>query len=179
MFKFKLALVLFILLIYSKSQAQNSPQISVGAELGLPSGNFTALSGFGIGASLKADLPVSGNLAITFNGGYMNFFGKRNQIMSIQDLTYVPLKAGLKYQLSESFYAEGQLGAALALDNGQRTLFVWSPGIGNLFRLSGKNKLDLGIRYEVWTGKNDNLIILNTSSSKGFVGIRFAYVFDL
>lgn len=177
--KFKFIFVLSVVLVSLKAQAQNAPNLGIGAEIGLPSGNFTSLTGIGLGASLKFDLPVSENLGITLNGGYMNFFGKRNQIMNIKDLTYLPVKAGLKYQLSETFYAEGQVGTALALNDGQKTLFVWSPGIGNVFRLPGKNKLDLGIRYEVWTGKNDNLIILNTSNSKGFVGIRFAYVFAL
>lgn len=179
MFKNKLILVLIVLAVSLNTRAQNSTNIGIGAEIGLPSGNFTSLTGIGLGASLKFDIPVSPNLAVTLNGGYMNFFGKHNQLLSIKDLTYAPLKAGLKYQLSETFYAEGQIGAALALNNGQKTLFVWSPGVGNLFRLSGKNKLDLGIRYEAWTGKNDNFIVLNTSNSKGFVGIRFAYVFGL
>lgn len=106
----------------------------------------------------------------------MNFFGKRNQLFNVQDLTYMPAKAGLKYQLGESFYAEGQLGTAIPFNKQQKTLFVWSPGIGNQFKLYGGNKLDLGIRYEGWTGKN-NIISINKSNTKGFVGIRFAYVF--
>ena len=159
-------------------KAQNSASIDVGAEIGLPSGNFSSLSGIGLGASVKASFPVTESLALTVNGGFMHFFGKRNQIFKVQDLTYVPAKAGLKYQLGESFYAEGQLGAALPLNNGQQTLFIWSPGIGNLFKLSGGNKIDLGIRYEAWTGKND-IVAINKSNTKGFVGIRFAYVFGL
>ncbi|MBT2564479.1 hypothetical protein J7E50_06555 [Pedobacter sp. ISL-68] len=159
-------------------KAQNTPNIGIGAEIGLPSGNFSNLSGIGLGASVKADLPVAENFALTLNVGFMNFFGRRNQLFNVQDLTYGPAKAGLKYQLGESFYAEGQLGAALPLNKNQKTLFAWSPGIGNQFKLSGGNKLDLGIRYEAWTGKN-NTIGLNRSDTKGFAGIRFAYVFGL
>ncbi|PWS28354.1 hypothetical protein DHW03_00405 [Pedobacter yonginense] len=175
----KFVLVLFIFSVSIKVQAQNNSSIGVGAEIGLPSGNFTSLSGIGLGASLKANLPISQSFAITLNGGIMNFFGKRNQIINIKDLTYLPAKAGLKYQLGEGFYAEGQIGAGLPLNEGQKALFIWSPGIGNIFRIGGKNKLDLGIRYESWMGKNDNQIILNRTSSKGFVGIRFAYLFGL
>ncbi|QNR85554.1 hypothetical protein H9N25_03505 [Pedobacter riviphilus] len=159
-------------------KAQNTANIGIGAEIGLPSGNFVNLSGIGLGTSIKADFPIAADFAISLNGGFMNFFGKRNQLFKVQDFTYIPAKAGLKYHLSESFYAEGQLGAALPLTNGQKTLFVWSPGIGNQFKLAGENKLDLGIRYEAWTGKN-NTIGLNRSDTKGFVGIRFAYVFGL
>lgn len=173
--------VLLVALLFSSPillNAQNSTNIGIAAEIGLPSGNFSNLSGIGLGASLKADLPVAENLALTLNVGFMNFFGRRNQLFNVQDLTYIPAKAGLKYQLGESFYAEGQLGAALPLNKNQETLFAWSPGIGNQFKLSGGNKLDLGIRYEAWTGKN-NTIGLNRSDTKGFVGIRFAYVFGL
>ncbi|MDQ0640628.1 hypothetical protein QF042_004193 [Pedobacter sp. W3I1] len=173
--------ILFIALLFSSPillKAQNSANIGIAAELGLPSGNFSGMSGIGLGASVKADLPVAENFALTLNVGFMNFFGRRNQLFNVQDLTYIPAKAGLKYQLGESFYAEGQLGAALSLNNGQKTLFVWSPGIGNQFKLSGENKLDLGIRYEAWTGKNE-FSDLNKTNTKGFVGIRFAYVFGL
>ena len=173
--------VLLVTLLFSSPillNAQNSASIGIAAEIGLPSGNFSNLSGIGLGASVKADLPVAENFALTLNVGFMNFFGRRNQLFNVQDLTYVPAKAGLKYQLGESFYAEGQLGAALPLNKNQKTLFAWSPGIGNQFKLSGGNKLDLGIRYEAWTGKN-NTIGLNRSDTKGFVEIRFAYVFGL
>jgi len=171
--------IIFTVFLFSSPallKAQNTASIGIAAEIGLPSGNFNNLSGIGLGASVKADLPVAENFAITLNAGFMNFFGKRNQLFNVQDLTYIPAKAGLKYQLSESFYAEGQLGTALPLNKDQKTLFAWSPGIGNQFKLSGGNKLDLGIRYEGWTGKND-LVGLNKTNTKGFVGIRFAYVF--
>ncbi|MBO9673790.1 MAG: outer membrane beta-barrel protein [Sphingobacteriaceae bacterium] len=176
--KIKILLIASLFLSPLLSKAQANAGIGVGAEIGLPSGNFSNLSGIGLGASVKADLPVAENFAISLNAGFMNFFGRRNQLFSVQDLTYIPAKAGLKYQLSESFYAEGQLGAALPLNKDQKTLFAWSPGLGNQFKLSGGNKLDLGIRYEAWTGKN-NTIGLNSSDTKGFVGIRFAYVLGL
>jgi hypothetical protein len=176
--KIKIALIASLFLTPIVLKAQNSTSVDVGAEIGLPSGSFSGLSGIGAGVSIKASFPIAEDFALTVGGGFMNFFGKRNQIFKVQDLTYIPAKAGLKYQLGESFYAEGQLGAALPLSQGQKTLFVWSPGIGNQFKLSGGNKLDLGIRYEAWTGKND-IIAVNKSNTKGFVGIRFAYVFVL
>ncbi|MFC4141446.1 hypothetical protein [Pedobacter mendelii] len=168
-------MVLF-LSIFAKAQ---NAKIGLGADAGFPSGNFSGVSSIGVGASLKAEFPIASEFAITVNGGFINFFGKRNYLLNIQDLTYAPVKGGLKYNISETFYAEGQLGAALSLNNKQKTLFAWSPGLGNLFKLSGKNMIDLSIRYEGWTGKNENLIFLNTSNTKGFLGIRFAYVFML
>jgi hypothetical protein len=178
MFKTTLKLIPAILLFFTslavKAQTTN---IGIGAEFGLPSGNFSGLSAIGLGLSAKVDFSVSDKIGFSLNGGFMNFFGRSNRLINAQDLTYIPLKGGLKYKFSDSFYAEGQLGAALPLNDGQKTLFVWSPGLGNLFNLSGKNKIDLGIRYEVWTGKNQNMPNLNFSNSKGFVGVRIAYIF--
>lgn len=172
--------IFFVLLATSFTlKAQNTANIGVSAEFGLPSGNFSNVSGVGLGASIKADLPISEELVLTLNAGLMNFFGRNSRVVSLQDLTYLPAKLGLKYQVSGGFYAEGQLGAAVPLNGGQKTLFVWSPGLGNFFKLSSGNKLDLGIRYEAWAGQTERVSVINTSSSKGFVGIRFGYVFGL
>lgn len=179
MLKIRFALFASMLFISFVIKAQNAVKIDIGAEFGLPSRNFAAISNIGLGGSVKAEFPIASSFALTLNGGITNFFGKRNQLLNVQDLTYAPLKAGLKYYLSGTFYVEGQLGATLALSNGQKTLFAWSPGLGNIFNLAGKNKLDLGIRYEGWTGKNESMTFLNTSSTKGFLGVRFAYVFAL
>ncbi|WP_231427313.1 MULTISPECIES: hypothetical protein [Pedobacter] len=178
MFKLPFLIIAFGIFSITTLKAQTSPNISIGAEFGLPSGNFVSLSGIGLGASVKAEFPVSPQLALTANAGIMNFFGKRNQLINVRDLTYVPLKGGIKYQ-SQGFYAEAQLGAGFST-NGQREVFIWSPGIGNQFKLSGANKLDVGIRYEAWAGKNESSVSgIRNSNSKGFAGIRFAYVFGL
>ncbi|UKT64604.1 hypothetical protein [Pedobacter mucosus] len=174
MFKFFLSVL--IILIPSILKAQNSV-ITVGAEIGLPSGNFTSITNIGLGVSVKADLPIATKFGIILNGGYMNFFGKRNQLINVQDLSYLPLKGGLKYQLSESFYAAGLIGAAIPITNGQKTLFIWSPGIGNVFKLNDQVKFDLGIRYEAWVGQNSNNFLSNATNSKGFVGVRLGIGF--
>lgn len=179
MLKIRISLITLILFVSSIVKAQNTSKIDLGSEIGFPSRNFAGISEIGLGGSVKAEFPISSSFALTLNAGITNFFGKRNRLLNVQDLTYAPIKAGLKYYLSETFYAEGQLGVALPLNNGQRTRFAWSPGLGNVFNLPGKNKLDLGIRYEGWTGKNESLVFLNTSSTKGFLGVRFAYAFSL
>lgn len=179
MFKIRFILIATTILSLSFSTRGQNAKLGVGAEIGFPSGNFSNVSSVGTGASVKAEFSIASEFIFTVNAGIINFFGRKNQLLNIRDLTYAPLKAGLKYQLSRTFYAEGQLGAAMPLNDGQKTLFAWSPGIGNLFELPGSNRLDLGIRYEGWTGKNESLTFLKRSSTKGFIGIRFAYVFGL
>jgi len=173
-------IVLLLLSCFIQVKAQSYTKIGIGAELDLPSGNFAGLSAYGLGTSVKIDFTLSEEIGLSLNGGIVNFFGKHNQLVTVQDLTYVPLKMGLKYNFSNNFYAEAQLGAALPLTTGQKTFFVWSPGIGNFFKLQNKNLVDVGIRYEAWTGKNnEDIVILNSSNNKGFIGLRVAYVFGL
>ncbi|MCX2475647.1 hypothetical protein OQZ33_15040 [Pedobacter sp. MC2016-05] len=102
MFKVRFLALAAILLLCLNAKAQTSSNISIGAEFGLPSGNFVSLSGIGLGASAKAEFPVSPQIVLTVNVGFMNFFGKRNQLINLPDLTYIPLKGGVKYQ-SQSF----------------------------------------------------------------------------
>ncbi|WP_231490065.1 hypothetical protein [Pedobacter sp. Leaf170] len=179
MFKFRLLLFAILSFYATILKAQNTTNLSIGAEIGLPSGNFSGISAIGTGGSIKFDLPISNQLAISLNGGFMNFFGRRNQVLMVKDLTYIPLKAGLKYYLSEGFYAEAQLGAGIPINETQKTLAIWSPGIGNIFKLRNKGLLDVGLRYEGWTGKNDNIQLLNSSNTKGFAGLRIAYALEL
>lgn len=179
MHRFVFIFLLISVFVLKNAQAQNRTSVDVGAEIGFPSGNFTNLSAIGLGTSVKGSFPLADRFAFSANAGIMNFFGKRTLGLRIQDLTYASLKGGLKYYFSDAFYLEGQVGTALSLKDGQGSLFVWAPGIGNQFKLSGANRLDFGIRYESWNGNSNNQIILNNSAAKGFVGIRFSYVFGL
>ncbi|MCX2575502.1 hypothetical protein [Pedobacter sandarakinus] len=179
MLKIKLYLFVLLLFVGTFAMAQNTTSVDIGAEINLPSGNFSNVSAIGLGGSVKASFPISSAFALSLNAGYTNFFGKRTQILSVQDLSYIPLKGGLKYYLGETFYVEGQLGAGIPVNDGQNKLFIWSPGIGNQFRVSGDSKLDFGIRYESWNGRNDRILGLNGTNSKGFAGLRIAYLFNL
>lgn len=179
MLRFALIFLLVSVFVLKIARAQNRTSVDLGAEIGLPSGNFTNLSAIGMGVSAKGSFPVADRFAFSANAGIMNFFGKRTLGLRIEDLAYAPLKGGLKYYLSDAFYFEGQIGTAISLKSGQGSLFLWAPGIGNQFKLSGANRLDFGIRYESWNGNSNNQIVLNNSAAKGFVGLRFSYVFGI
>lgn len=153
--------------------AQSNPgKFSIGLEGGLPVGDYSDLYKFGIGGSLKYDLPVAPNFYVTFSAGYssfqikdeakqlLRFFGS-NQSSS----GFVPLKVGGKYYFNnKGFFGEAQVGAAIATASGGGTAFAYSPGIGYTF----DGSFEAGVRYEAWS---------KSGSTFGQFGLRLAYCF--
>jgi len=157
--KVLLATLLFVG-VAATSFAQNG-KFSIGVEAGLPVGSVSNTHSFAIGGSLKYDLPVAEELAFTASAGYTSFIGKTTSVtfggstISTKQpaFGYVPVKAGLKYNLTPAFYAEGQIGVAIGANGGSKTAFAYAPGIGFKFT----DNLDLGVRYEGWSANGGTI----------------------
>jgi hypothetical protein len=149
-------------------QAQNTEpagdsratRLGIGLNLGFPT---TEGYKFAIGGDLRLQQDFSSNISGILSAGYTNFSFKGEDSGSIG---FIPVKAGVKIFPTESFYFSGELGAGFGTDEGQKTAFVWAPGIGYGF----DNGIDLGLRYEGFT-VNDNTL--------GQVALRIAYGFKL
>jgi hypothetical protein len=170
--KFLLA-ILFVGSTAATCLAQNdASKFSIGLEAGLPIGDFKQVSSFVIGGSLKYDHLLSDGMFLTGSVGFSSAKGKTQTYTSggvtvtasTGNTTVVPVKAGIKYFLAESFYAEGQVGAAFFTQSGGGTAFAYAPGIG--YNLGGG--IDLGVRYEAWSKNGVTL---------GQIGARIAYSF--
>jgi hypothetical protein len=160
--KVLLATLLFVG-VAATSFAQDGGKFSVGVEAGLPVGDASNTHNFVIGGSLKYDLPIADATAFTITAGYSSFQGKTILGTKIPAAGFVPVKAGIKYFLAESFYGEAQLGAAFSTQSGGGTAFAYSPGIGYKF----SDVVDLGVRYEAWS-KNGTV---------GQIGARLGFSF--
>jgi hypothetical protein len=104
-------------------------------------------------------------------GGFISFYAK-NRLNGVKinrdNKSYVPLKAGAKYYLGRSFYAEGEVGASVGIQEGSGVAFAWAPGFGFVFPITGKSGIDAGVRYERWNKSGGNL---------NQTGIHVAYQF--
>ncbi|MFI5159725.1 MAG: hypothetical protein ACHQHN_00540 [Sphingobacteriales bacterium] len=162
--------LLLLLLVFSGSVlttfAQSSSgkaRFSAGFELGLPAGTSSNIYNIGWGGSLKYEIPVARQTMFTITGGVTSFAAKLNNF-SYTD-SFVPLKAGLKYYLSQGFYAEGQLGVAFYVgSDGVFSYFAYSPGIGYTFN----GHFDLGARYEGWVKSGGTLSQLALRAAYNF-----------
>lgn len=163
-----LVLVLFFATIILKVNAQQAT-IGLGPEVSFPSGNSSNISAIGLGGFVKAELDVSEKFAVTAQGSLTSFLGKRFFGAKTPTVTYIPLKAGLKYYTSPEFYFEGQMGAVMPLNGKTATSFALSPGLGAYINKKGADhKIDVGLRYESWTKSKFN-----------FITFRVGYLFGL
>ncbi|MFD0750719.1 outer membrane beta-barrel protein [Mucilaginibacter calamicampi] len=158
--KVLLATLLFVG-VAATSFAQDGGKFSIGVEAGLPVGEISDTHSFAIGGSLKYDLPIASDLAFTASAGYTSFQGKTSTIQyGASSITakwpafgYIPVKAGIKYNLASALYAEAQVGAAIGTESGSKTAFVYAPGLG--FKFS--DAVDLGVRYEGWSANGGTI----------------------
>jgi hypothetical protein len=139
-------------------------KFSIGAEIGIPTGNANDVYNLVIGGSLKYEYPVAATTFITLSAGYNSFQPNSPfKDLGLGAAGFIPVKAGLKYYFSEGFFGEGQLGAAFSTQSGGGTAFAYAPGVGYTL----KNGLEAGVRYEAWS--HDGTI--------GQAGLRIAYRF--
>jgi hypothetical protein len=149
-------------------------RLSIGPDAGFPVGSLSDTHKWNLGGSVQADFPIATGLDVTANAGFNNFFGKDN----VNDISLIPVKAGLKYFPVENFYIQGEAGASFIANKDkigatESTAFTYAPQIGVLFPVGNKNYIDAGIRYE------SNTKFYTNGNSNNFFGIRVAYAFDL
>lgn len=158
------------LFAFSSVNAQTkAPKLSLGAEFAFPMGDFGDVFNFGYGGSLQYQHPVAESLLITGSAGYTNFQSK--EILGVKvNSGAIPVKAGARYYFGENFFAAAELGAAIGTEKGDKTAFIYAPGIGVDFPVSDKGSIELGGRYEAWSAD---------SNTRGFIGLRLAYNFGL
>jgi opacity protein-like surface antigen len=147
----KLLPILFLFL-YTMAHGQSAPKsaFSAGLDLAIPTNSIYSV---GLGASGKAEIPITSAASITVTAGYTSLYYKKSQIGSSrsQDAAgFVPLKAGVKYYLSEGFFIEGELGTAMETNYSKNKLFAFALGPGFLLPVSKNTAIELGFRYENW-----------------------------
>jgi hypothetical protein len=142
--------------------------LSIGAEVALPTGDLADFNKVGFGGSAKVAFNVMQNGYITVSGGYISFAGKGTGLTSIPSLNIIPLKAGFRLNLG-GFYIEPQLGWTIAKSKGSdnsEASFTWAPNIGVVVA----KVLDISARYESFS---------NDGSTISHGGLRVAYNFNL
>ncbi len=144
------------------AQTKSLPQLSFGADYGLPGGSATGIYGTAIGGSAKLELPVShSKFNFVLTTGISEYILKFYYSGTAQNATMItPLEVGGKYYFSKIGYVEADFG--LAVDRYSEFLpnepnavnvtnngFVYSPGIGfTAPTRKHKAAVDIGLRYE-------------------------------
>lgn len=162
----------------AQSTPKNKLRFGIGVEGLAPIGRLHDVSNVGVGITPRLQYGVADNLALTLTSGYYNYFGKTTDAgVKFKSYGMIPVKAGIKAFVSQNFYLSGELGAGfetsafgdikepVETDFATNTKFIASPGIG-----WANQSWDVGVRYEHYSGQNNNL---------GTLGLRIAYGFGL
>ncbi|MGV8878356.1 MAG: hypothetical protein ACOH2A_04915 [Sphingobacteriaceae bacterium] len=144
--------------------------VSAGLELGIPA---NSIYNIGVGGSVKLELPIIAALSLTATAGYTQMYFKNalsGSTVSPKPDGFAPLKAGGKYYFSQGFYGEGELGAVFRTNHGSGSYFTYAPGVGFVFPINNHGAIDVGLRFEKWSGNHGYSALTQT-------GIRVAYKF--
>jgi hypothetical protein len=144
----KKILIILLIIFYAISNidAQNKKlNFSIGPEFSVPT--FSGISGTGFGGGISLELfftkRIEGNVAISithFNGDVFNF----NKTDTVKGFSIMPVLPGIKYFVTDKFYASGAVGMVIGIHNAANH-FALSPGIGLLTPFSEKSKIDLSL----------------------------------
>ncbi|MFP5081079.1 outer membrane beta-barrel protein [Pedobacter sp. JCM 36344] len=167
----RISATIILILVSSSIYAQlSSSKLGIGIDFAFPQSNFGSNVNYGVGPSILFQSPINANLNFTVNIGYLRFNGDA----VFTDIKYregfVPLKAGLRYFVSEYLYGSAEAGISIssANGNGSGTAFAYNPTLGVEFPISNRGSIDASIRYEGWSRSN---------GTRSFLGLRVGYNF--
>lgn len=173
----KLILILWLVTcaaISSFAQTGVTPKLSLGVDLGLPTGQADELYSSVIGGSAKLELPIANsNLKFMVDAGYSNFMVKSEYKGALLNASYTQVEAGARYYFIPMFYAEGDFGLSINLNKNyseQKVGLAYDPTIGINLPINKSNAVDIGIRYD---GR------VESGGTISQVALRLAYSFNL
>lgn len=150
------ALIWLTSLSLTMAQSKGDPKLGIGLDFSIPLGSTADVVNYGTGASLLYQQPLAEQLRFSVSAGYIKFNGKEVFVGIKYREGYIPIKAGLKYFVTENIYGSAEAGVALSTANGSGTgtAFAYAPGVGAEFPLGDRSSLDFGLRYEGWARSN-------------------------
>jgi opacity protein-like surface antigen len=172
-------------IIASASLFGQSTQVSIGADVIIPQGDWSEEFIAGVGPTLGVEVPFGQKVAVTVQAGYDYLAVKDDFNEILEGASIIPVQAGLKYffQTSQNgVYAHGQVGVhsfsekfkentAFGLDADTESKTNLSFGIGAGYQ--GDN-FDLGLRYNVVTaGKEEDG---EKAESLSYIGVRLGFL---
>ena len=80
----------------------------------------------------------------------------------------IPLKAGIKYFLSDGFYGAAQIGVGFFTSYSNESAFAYTPMLGYEFSTKSGKVIDAGFKYDGYSKNGGSL---------GAIGFRLAFRF--
>ncbi len=152
---------------FGQTAKKHTPSFSMGVVAAEPTGDLALVTPFGLGSSIKAIFPVSGNRGFTVSAGYLYLLKKTIFGETTGGFHAITLKAGVRIFANNGFYVEPETGFTfLGMEDGGDVAFTYAGNIGYVIN----NKIDVSARYE---GS------IKYGPSVTFLGVRIARSFTL
>lgn len=180
-------------LLVAANVSGQAMQISLGADVALPLGDFGDFYTLGIGPAAGFELPVGDNIGITAQLSYQILMPSSDFSDLVKSSSMIPAQVGLKYYFmdqQEGFYGHAMLGihsTSVTTEDqtitvlGQTTTiegstesssgFSWGIGLG--YQLE---KLDIGVRYNSISPDSD---APDGTDPSTYIGLRLAYLINI
>ena len=164
------------ILLYGHAQQQGDIAVNVGADLGMPIGDFGDGFGFGYGATVKGLYNVSDHGQVGVNLGYMTFGAKNTGGSGVSaSMGVIPVFALYRHYM-DNLYVEPQIGlsankfkvkgvSGIGGAVASSSSLGYAIGIGYLI-----SAIDISARYQGFS---------QSGSGSGFIGLRIAYNFAI
>jgi hypothetical protein len=160
-FMLSIALLLICQTGMAQANKKESFSINFGPEIAFTESAFRTTHRAGYGGSIKAEYTFGKHVSATINSGVLFFQGRGYfeplaiQPKTYENLTAIPLKAGLRYYIG-NFYVAGEAGAVFLNKYANTTRPAVSMGIGDKIKI-GQGNIDISLRQEFWFGNPNNL----------------------
>ncbi len=153
---------------FGQTAKKHTSSFSMGVEAAVPTGDLALLvTPFGLGSSIQAVFPVSGNRWFTVSAGDLYLLKKTIFGEGAGGFRAITLKAGVRIFANNGFYVEPETGFTfLGMKDGGDVAFTYAGNLGYLIN----NKIDVSARYE---GS------IKYRPSDTFLGVRIARTFTL
>ncbi|HPH89481.1 MAG TPA: hypothetical protein PLZ68_01620 [Ferruginibacter sp.] len=170
--KIKLPLVGICMLAYLTSVCQAYQQgtfsMSIAGEVLFAQGILAQSHNAGLGSTVKGEYVFGKHVSATMVSGYYFMNEKRISGVNLEDISAIPIKAGLRYYLG-SFYGAGELGGIVSSGFAKKSGFLYSVGLGDKLRIR-QRVFDIALRHESWTLGD---------ITRAVIGFRIGYEFAI
>lgn len=189
------ALVLLSLPLFGQSAgpAPGTLSLGIGVETGVPMGDFSNYTSFGIGGLAVGSYDIDQNLAVNVKVGYLHFSGKDYTILAHTintSFSEVPILVGLKYFFTPAtegtsmrLYGAADVGLYASSQSASATVsginvslstsstdFGVSPILGARFKAGNNMDVDAHVNYTA---------VFTSGSTTSWFGIGVGLIFTL
>ena len=133
--------------IFGLGTSNAQGMFNAGVNLGIPMGDADAVSGFNAGLELNYMFTVSDGFTLGPSLEYSMFFGKEDGGIDYESVSFLPISAAARFNITDDFIAGANIGYGIGLGEGPLGIadndggFYYRPMLG--YKIGDNTQLNL------------------------------------